>query len=161
MGERGFMPRHPFLVNQIMKRFISRSELYIPILINGHWITVHFEDMQWGYSYVPKNEDECNELLSHPFCKSGEMWVVEEVEEEVKVQKQPTAIESLAKLNKLCRNKSEADAKKKEIVDGVSCCSDARAYLRERFGDENVTLRSKKEILEYADAHNIFFSGLL
>lgn len=139
-----------------MKRFVSRSELHIPILINGYWRTIHFEDTVGGYSYRPKSEEECEALSSHPFCDSGEMWIVEE-KEEVPIVRGGMDIP----VNQKRYAKADADKKKREIVDGIDSCSDARAYLRERFKDENAVLRSKKEILEYAEARNIFFTGLL
>lgn len=137
-----------------MKKFVSQRRLHIPVQVEGLWRTLHFQETQGGYEYTPKSEEECEELLKHPYCESGDINVVE-------VQATPTHINKLnLEMNEKHYAKAEADKKKREIVEGIGSCSDARAYLRERFGDEEVALRSKKEILEYADTHNIYFTDL-
>lgn len=136
-----------------MRRFVSRSELYIPVKIDGIWRTLHFSEMPFGFAYACKSDDEYAELKRHPFMDSGEMWLEETPDETPKrVAETP--------IGQKYFDKREAKQEKKEIVEGISTCSDARAYLRERFAGEDALLRSKKEILDYAEEKNIYFSDL-
>ena len=136
-----------------MRRFVSRSELHVPVKINGMWRTLHFSEMPFGYAYICTDDDEYSELKSHPFMESGEMWL-EETQDE-----QPRRVAETEEGQRYMDTKA-AKEEKKEIVEGISTCSDARAYLRERFSDESVLLRSKKEITDYASSKNIYFSDL-
>lgn len=139
-----------------MKKFISQRGLQIPVKIGGVWRTLRFQEAKGDYIYTSSCEEECEELLKHPYCVNGDIKVVDENIETPVVRGGMNI-----PVNQKRYAKADADKKKREIVDGIGSCSDARAYLRERFKDESAILRSKKEILEYAEARNIFFTDLL
>lgn len=136
-----------------MKRFYSRIPLYLPVKIDGIWRSCKFEESSRKFFYDAKSEEEEKQLMANPDYKNGNVWCEELVE------KQPKKIAETKEGQKYY-DKKEAEQQKKEIVDGVASCSDARAFLRERYPDEDVLLRSKKDITEYAASKNIFFSEL-
>lgn len=136
-----------------MKRFYSRVPLYLPVKINDIWRSCKFEESLNKFFYDPKNEEEEKQLMANPDCVNGKIWYEEK---EPVVQRQ----EPVTELGKQRKATNEAKKANKEVVDGVASCSDARAFLRERYPDEDVLLRSKKDITEYAASKNIFFSEL-
>ena len=136
-----------------MKRFLSKKEYYIPLKVNGVWRTAHFVEVNGGFAYNSTDDEESGQIMRHPYFEEG-MIRLDESE-----QPQPRRIAETPEGQRYY-DKRDAMDRNMEIIEGVGSCSDARSYLRERFPDDNVLLRSKRDIVEYAQSKNIYFSEL-
>lgn len=121
--------------------------------MNGVWRTAHFVEVNSGFAYNSTDDEESEQIMSHPYFTEG-MIRLDESE-----QPQPRRIAETPEGQRYY-DKRDAIDRNMEVIEGVGSCSDARSYLRERFPDDNVLLRSKRDIVEYAQSKNIYFSEL-
>lgn len=76
----------------------------------------------------------------------GVLYVLDKVVEETQVEEKP-------------QEQSKAEEPKVATVK-VASLEDAKEYLVDKFGISRTKLRSKKQIMDAAEAHNIKFEGV-
>jgi len=127
-----------------MKKYFSKREL----IINNKRGFIKFKPTTAGFYFNGKQQWEIDAVeMSLPFHKGD---IVIKSDDSAPVKQVP--VEAKAEV--------PAEEIKLEQVKGVTKCTDAAAYLRKRFSQERVSLRSKNEILEYAASKNIEFPDL-
>lgn len=128
------------------KVYKAKSHVSINVIMpNGKSRHVTFNSLTGGGSmYSTSDEDMQSALETHH--NYGVLYKLDKVVDETKVEVKPKAQPKV----------QEPEVKTVK----VASLEDAKEYLVDKYGISRTKLRSKKQIMEAAEAHNIEFEGI-
>lgn len=125
-----------------MKKYSSKSHVAVNVILpNGVHVHVAFEPLTGGGSVYYTNDENLQKALERHY-QYGKLYKGAEVEEPK--EEEPVVEEPAAASKKV----------------SMASLEDAKEYLIDRFGISRTKLRSKKQIMDAAEAHNIEFEGI-